>query len=71
MSNSFATPWTVTRQALLSRGFPKQEYWSALPSPSPGDIPDPGIKLVSPALADGFFTTSATWEAYPCVIPKK
>ena len=44
----------------------RQEYWSGLPSLSPGDLPDPGIKpvsLMSPALAGGFFTTSATWEA--------
>ena len=38
-------------------GFPGQEYWSGLPFPSPGDIPDPEIKLISPALAGGFFTT--------------
>ena len=54
-------------QAPLSVGFFRQKYWSGLlPFPLPGDIPDPGIKptsLMSPALADGFFTTSATWEA--------
>ena len=47
-------------------GFSRQEYWSGLPFPSPGDLPDPGIKpasLMSPVLAGGFFTTSATWEA--------
>jgi len=38
-------------------GFPRQEYWSGLPFPSPGDIPDPGIEPTSPALAGGFFTT--------------
>ena len=46
-------------------GFSRQEYWSGLPSPPPGDLPDPGIQpkpLRSPALADGFFTTSPTWE---------
>ena len=53
---SFATPWTVAHQALLSMGFPKQEYWSGLPFPSLGDLPDPGIKLVSPVLAAAFFT---------------
>ena len=60
----FATPWTVAHQA-LSMGFPRQEYWSGLPCPSPGDFSDPRIKptsLMSPALAGGFFTTSATWE---------
>ena len=44
-------------QAPLSMGFPRQEYWSGLPFP-PGGIPDPGIGPVSPALADGFFTTA-------------
>ena len=56
----FATPWTVARQALLFMRFPRQEYWSRLPFPSLGDLPDPGIKPSSPALAGGFFTTSAT-----------
>ena len=46
----FATPWTVTLQAPLSMGFSRQEYWSVLPFPSPGDLPDPGIKPKSPAL---------------------
>jgi len=45
------TPWTVAHQALLSMEFPRQEYWSELPFPSPGHLPDPGIKLASPALA--------------------
>ena len=56
MSNSFATPWTIACQAPLSMGFPRQEYWSGLPFPSPGDLPNPGIKPMSPTLADGFFT---------------
>ena len=55
MSNSFATPWTVTHQAPLSMGFPRQEYWSGLPFPSPEDLPNPGFELMSPLLA-GFFT---------------
>ena len=46
----FATPWTVARQAPLSMEFSRQEYWSALPFPSPGDLPDPGIEPWSPAL---------------------
>ena len=46
----FATPWTVTCQAPLSMGFSRQEYWSGLPLPSPGDLPDPGIEWESPAL---------------------
>ena len=56
MSDSFATPRTVAPQAPLSVGFPKQEYWSWLPFHPPGHLPDPGIKLTSPALASGFFT---------------
>ena len=62
----FATPWTVARQAPLSMGFSKQEYWSGLLCPPPGDLPDPGIKpvfLMSSALAGRFFTISTTWEA--------
>ena len=47
---SLATPWTVARQAPLSMGFSSQEYWSGLPFPSPGDLPDPGIETGSPAL---------------------
>ena len=65
MSNSFATPWSVAYQASLSLGFSWQEYWSRLPFPPPGELPDPIIKrssLMSPALAGGFFATSATWE---------
>ena len=46
----FATPWTVSYHAPLSMGFSRQEYWSGLPFPSPGDLPDPGIKPWSPAL---------------------
>ena len=51
------TPWTVVCQAPLSMWFSRQEYWSGLPFPSPGDLPDPGIKLASPALASRFFIT--------------
>ena len=56
----FETPWTVARQAPLSWQFSRQEYWSGLPFPTPGDLPDPGIEPMSPvssALAGGFFTT--------------
>ena len=62
----FATPWTVAFQAPLSMGFFRQQYWSGLPFPSPGDLPNPGIKptsLTYPALAAEFSTTSTTWEA--------
>ena len=62
----FATLWTVADQAPLSMEFSRQEYWSELPCPRPGDLPDAGIKPtspMSPALAGVvFFTTSATWE---------
>ena len=59
-----ATPWTATCQAPLSMGFSRQEYWSGLPFPPPGNLPDPGIKTSpqSPALKGGFFTTSTTWK---------
>ena len=56
--------WTVTCQSPLSMGFSRQEYWSELPRPPPGDLPDSGIEptsLTSPALAGRFFTTSATF----------
>ena len=53
----FATQWTVARQAPLSMGFPKQEYWSGLSFLSMGDLPNPGTEPVSPAWAGGFFTT--------------
>ena len=43
------TPWTVAHQSPLFMGFPRQEYWNGLPFPSPGDLPDPGIKPRSPA----------------------
>ena len=45
-----ATPWTAAHQAPLSMGFSRQEYWSGLPGPSPGNLPNPGVKTVSPAL---------------------
>ena len=47
---TLVTPWTVTCQAPLSLGFSRQEYWGGLPVPSPGDLPNPGIKPRSPAL---------------------
>ena len=60
----FVIPWTIACQAPLSMEFSRQEYWSGLPLPSPGDLPDPGIELVSTALAGGFIMPSATWEVY-------
>ena len=62
----FVTLWTTAGQTPLSVGFSRQEYWSGLLFPPPGDLLDPGIKpssLMSPALAGRFFATSATWEA--------
>ena len=55
MSNS-ATPWTAAHQAPLSMGFSRQEYRSGVPFPSPGNLVDPGIETISPALAGRFFT---------------
>ena len=57
----FATPWIVAHQAPLSMEISRQEYWNGLPFPSPGNLPDSGIKpmsLESPAMVDGFYT----WE---------
>ena len=58
-SDSFATPQTVARQIPPSMGFSRQEYWSGLPFPPPGDLSNPGIKPMSPALASRFFTTES------------
>ena len=53
----FATPWTVAHQAPPSMGFSRQEYWSGLPFPSPGDLPNPGIEPRSPALQADYLTS--------------
>ena len=61
----FVTLWTVALQAPLSMGFCRQEFWSGMPCPPPGDLSEPGIEpvsLMSPALAGGFFISSATWK---------
>ena len=63
VSNS-ATSWTVAHQAPLSLGFFGQQYWSGLPFPTPGDLPNPGIKPVYPALAGGFFSTEPPGKLY-------
>ena len=63
----FATPWTVALLGPLSMGFCRQEYWSGLPFPPAGGLPDPGIEptsLAFTAWAGEFFTTSPTWEAH-------
>ena len=71
----FVTSWTVAYQASLSMGFSRQEYWSELPFPPPGDLPDPGLEPESPALASRFFTTEPPGKpsvyALWVVIPKK
>ena len=71
MPNSFATSGLyVAHQAPPFMEFPRQEYWSRLPFPAPGDLPDPGIELtspVSPALAGGFFTTTPLGKPFLCV----
>ena len=61
----FAIQWTEARQAPLPMESSRQKYWSGLPCPAPGDLPDPGIKAMStsPAVAGEFFTTGTTWEA--------
>ena len=58
MSDSFVTPWTVAHQAPLSMEFPRQEYWSGLPFPSPGDLSNLAVETISPALAGGFSTAA-------------
>ena len=60
MSDSFVTPRAVARQAPLSMGFPRQEYWSRLLFPSPGDLPNSGIEPTSPALAGGFYISESS-----------
>ena len=61
---TFETLWTVAHPGPLSMEFPKQKYWSGLPFPSPGDLPDPGIKLLTPALVGGFLTTEPPGKPY-------
>ena len=66
MSDSFATPWITACQAPLSLGFPRQEYWSGLSFPPPGDLPDPGMETVSPALQVEILYHRATREPPNC-----
>ena len=64
---TLATSWTITHQAPLSMGYPRQEYWSGLPFPPPGDLPSPGMKLMDCAsftLAGRFFTTVPPGKSY-------
>ena len=64
MPNSSATLWTVIHQVPLSMGFSRQEYWSGLPLPSPGHLPELGIEAESPALTGGFFATEPPEKLY-------
>ena len=64
MSDSFVTPWTVVRQAPLSMGFPRQEFWSGLPFHSPGDRPYSVIKSTSSVWQPDSFTTESPWKPY-------
>ena len=67
----FATTWTVAQQVPLSMGSSRQEHWSGLTCPPPGDLPNPEMEPtppMSPALAGGFFTISATWEAQDILV---
>ena len=57
------TPWTGAWQVPLTMGFPRQEYWSGLPFPSPGDLPYPGIKPMSPALTGRCFSTETSGKS--------
>ena len=70
----FPTPWAVAHQAPLSMRFPRQEYWSGLPFPSPGDLPDLEIEptsLASPALPGGFFTTAPPGKTFIAIWGKE
>ena len=70
---TLVTPWTAAHQAPLSMGFSRQEHWSGLSFPSPGGLPDPGIKtapLTTPVRTIGFLTTSATWGAPVAAVQK-
>ena len=62
-SDSLVTLWTVAHQAPLSKGFPRQEYWSELPFPSPGNLSGPEIEPESPALAGRFFIAESPGNA--------
>ena len=72
MPNFFATLWTVACQASLSMGFPRQIYWSGLPFPSPGDLPNSGTEPTSPALEIlllfFFFNPKLYWDGLPFIL---
>ena len=69
-----ATPWTIAHQAPQPVAFSRQEYWSGLPGPPPGDLPNPGIEpasLTSPALPGGFFSTGPPGKPFYPLLGKK
>ena len=66
---TLATPWTLARQAPLSKGFSRQESWSGLPFPSPGDLPNPGIKPWSPVLQEDSLPTEVPGKPHRCILP--
>ena len=66
---TLGTLWTVARQASLSMGFPRQDYWSGLPFPFPGDCPDPGIQPSSPTLQTGSLPAEPSGKPYLCKSP--
>ena len=68
MSDSSMILWTVALQALLSMGFPWQEYWCGLSFPSPGDLPNPGIEPTSPVLAGRFLTTAPSGKPLKALV---
>ena len=70
MSTSFVNPVTITCQTPLYVGLPRQEYWSGLPFPSAGDLPDPGMEPTSLALIGGFFTTEPPGKAQLAIRPQ-
>ena len=67
MFDSFATAWTVAHQSPVSIEFPRQEYWSGLPFPSPVHLPNSEMEAVSPAMADGFFTTELCGKSFSSI----
>ena len=66
----FATPWTIAHQAPLSMGFSRQEYWSGVPFPSPGDLPNPGIEPRSPALQADALTSEPPGKKRQCFMKR-
>ena len=67
----FVTPWTVAHQAPPSMGFTRQEYWSVLPFPSPGDLPNPGIEPRSPTLHADALTSEPPGKSHLNIYPQK